>query len=97
LSILRSPGFRPSFRYYHWAISLFGSVWCIGLGLVISWGTTLAAIFLFCLLYIYIRAQGATKEWGDAVRGLRYGMARDQLLALTVKDNFHAKVRERSE
>ena len=91
LSILKSPGFRPSFRYYHWAISLFGTFWCVGLGLVISWATTLAAIFLFVLLYIYIKTQGATKEWGDAVRGLRYGIARDELLALAVKDNFHAK------
>jgi len=91
LSILRAPGFRPSFKYYHWSISLFGFFWCLGLGLVISWATTLVAVFLFIMLYLYIRAQGATKEWGDAVRGLRYGIARDELLALSVKDNFHAK------
>ena len=81
LSILRAPGFRPSFKYYHWSISLFGFFWCLGLGLVISWATTLVAVFLFIMLYLYIRAQGATKEWGDAVRGLRYGIARDELSA----------------
>jgi len=91
LSILKAPGFRPSFKYYHWSTSLLGSLWCIGLGLVISMPVTLIAMFLFLLLYIYIRRQGAVKDWGDAVRGLRYGIARDELLALAVKDNFHAK------
>ena len=43
------------------------------------------------MLYLYIRTQGAVKDWGDALRGLRYGIARDELLALAVKDNFHAK------
>jgi len=91
LSILKAPGFRPSFKYYHWSTSLLGSVWCIGLGLVISMPVTLIAMFLFLLLFIYIKSQGAVKDWGDAVRGLRYGIARDELLALAVKDNFHAK------
>ncbi|GMI01166.1 hypothetical protein TrST_g824 [Triparma strigata] len=91
LSILKAPGFRPSFKYFHWSTSLFGTVWCIGLGLVISWYVTLVAMFLFMLLYLYIRTQGAVKDWGDALRGLRYGIARDELLALAVKDNFHAK------
>ena len=91
LSILKAPGFRPSFKYFHWSASLLGAIWCVGLGLVISMPVTLIAMLLFLLLYIYIRRQGAVKDWGDAVRGLRYGIARDELLALSVKDNFHAK------
>ena len=91
LSVLKAPGFRPSFKYYHWGLSLFGFFWCLGLGFIIDAYVTVASIFMFIFLYLYIRTQGAVKEWGDTVRGLRYGMARDELLALGVKDNFHAK------
>jgi potassium/chloride transporter 4/5/6 len=91
LAILKAPGFRPTFKYFHWSLSLFGFVWCLGLGFVIDAYVTIVAIFLFVGLYAYIRTQGAVKEWGDSIRGLRYGLARDELLALNVKDNFHAK------
>ncbi|EGB07220.1 hypothetical protein AURANDRAFT_53926, partial [Aureococcus anophagefferens] len=85
LAYLKSPGFRPTWRYFHWSSALLGFFWCVGLMFTISWRgleATLALIFAFSIMY-YVRKQRISKDWGDAGAGLRFQVARDQLLALT--------------
>ena len=94
LAYLKSPGFRPTWRYFHWSSALLGFFWCVGLMFTISWRgleATLALIFAFSIMY-YVRKQRISKDWGDAGAGLRFQVARDQLLALTERSTFyHAK------
>jgi potassium/chloride transporter 4/5/6 len=33
---VRPPGFRPTFRYFHWSVSFLGFVWCLALSFLVS-------------------------------------------------------------
>lgn len=54
LGWVHAPGFRPTFRFFHKNMSLFGFFWCLGLAVVISWLMAFAAIGLIGLGYYYI-------------------------------------------
>jgi potassium/chloride transporter 4/5/6 len=94
LGFLKTPGFRPTFRYFHWSMSLFGFIWCLGLvGLVINWLSALIVFVIFVILYAYTKKQRAQKEWGDVGNVIRYVIANSALRALagTQFTDFHAK------
>ncbi|XP_067651292.1 solute carrier family 12 member 4-like isoform X1 [Haliotis asinina] len=82
LTLLRTPNWRPRFRFYHWTLSLVGLALCITLMFISSWYYALTAIALACCIYKYIEYKGAEKEWGDGIRGLAMSAARYSLLRL---------------
>lgn len=89
-TILKTPNWRPRFKYYHWTLSLFGVFLSLGLMFVTSWYYALCAIGVAFTLYKYIEYKGAEKEWGDGLTGLSMSAARFALLRL--EDNRdHAK------
>lgn len=88
---MRAPGWRPTFQYFHWSTALFGALWCVTLMFIVSWYIALVVAFLALLLLLYIKTQNAERNWGDALRGLRFNLARDQLLSLDTRAEFHAK------
>eukprot|EP00562_Extubocellulus_spinifer_P003777 CAMPEP_0178536462 /NCGR_PEP_ID=MMETSP0696-20121128/36089_1 /TAXON_ID=265572 /ORGANISM="Extubocellulus spinifer, Strain CCMP396" /LENGTH=1157 /DNA_ID=CAMNT_0020168665 /DNA_START=245 /DNA_END=3718 /DNA_ORIENTATION=+ len=55
LGWVNAPGFRPTFRFYHKNVSLFGSIVCLLLAFTISWFMAVISIGLFIINYIYIR------------------------------------------
>ena len=81
-SILRTPSWRPRFKYYHWSISLIGIFLCLLVMFLSSWIYTLCAMGLAAFIYKYIEYRGAEKEWGDGIRGLALSAARFSLLRL---------------
>ncbi|XP_033755337.1 solute carrier family 12 member 6-like isoform X2 [Pecten maximus] len=81
-TLLRTPSWRPRFRFYHWVLSLIGMALCITLMFISSWYYALAAIALAAFIYKYIEYKGAEKEWGDGIRGLAMSAARYSLLRL---------------
>jgi potassium/chloride transporter 4/5/6 len=81
-SLLRSPSWRPRFRYFHWSISLVGIFLCLLVMFLSSWFYTLCAMALAAFIYKYIEYRGAEKEWGDGIRGLALSAARFSLLRL---------------
>jgi len=94
LGLLKSPGFRPTFRYFHWFQSLVGFVWCLLLVvLVVSPTTVIGVVVLFAFLYLCTKRQKATKNWGDVGNALRYAIATTALRALagSTTSDFHAK------
>lgn len=94
LGFLKSPGFRPTFRYFHWSASLFGFIWCLALvGLVTSLFSVIVVFVIFTILYVYTKKQRAQKEWGDVGNAIRYVIANSTLkaLAATQFTDFHAK------
>lgn len=80
--LLRTPSWRPRFRYYHWAASLSGMIMCIVLMFICSWVYALVALSLAAVVYKYIEYKGAEKEWGDGMKGLQMSSARYALLRL---------------
>ncbi|XP_041417026.1 solute carrier family 12 member 4 isoform X2 [Xenopus laevis] len=81
-TLLRTPNWRPRFKYYHWALSFFGMSICLALMFICSWYYALIAILIAGMIYKYIEYQGAEKEWGDGIRGLSLSAARYALLRL---------------
>ncbi|KAG7310451.1 hypothetical protein JYU34_003233 [Plutella xylostella] len=81
-TLLKTPNWRPRFKYYHWSLSLIGLVLCISIMFMTSWFYALIAMGMAGLIYKYIEYRGAEKEWGDGLRGLALSAARYSLLRL---------------
>ncbi|XP_063824024.1 solute carrier family 12 member 4 isoform X2 [Ostrinia nubilalis] len=81
-TLLKTPNWRPRFKYYHWSLSLAGLVLCISIMFMTSWFYALIAMGMAGLIYKYIEYRGAEKEWGDGLRGLALSAARYSLLRL---------------
>lgn len=87
---LTEPSWRPRFRFHHWLLSLLGLSLCIALMFISSWYYTIVAWILAGAIYKYIEYRGASKEWGDATRGLQMSTAKRAILKLGNKP-IHAK------
>merc|ERR1712088_2457 len=81
-TLLRTPMWRPRFRYYHWSLSLIGVILCLAIMFMSSWYFALLAMGIAGVIYKYIEYRGAEKEWGDGLRGLALSAARFSLLRL---------------
>ncbi|XP_018414545.1 PREDICTED: solute carrier family 12 member 5 [Nanorana parkeri] len=81
-TLLRTPNWRPRFKYYHWTLSFLGMSLCLSLMFICSWYYALVAMLVAGLIYKYIEYRGAEKEWGDGIRGLSLSAARYALLRL---------------
>ena len=81
-TVLRTPNWRPRFKYYHWTAALLGCVLCATVMFLICWYYALFVVIFACALYKYIEYKGAEKEWGDGLNGLAMSAARYALLRL---------------
>uniref|UniRef100_A0A3P8X0J8 Solute carrier family 12 member 7a n=1 Tax=Cynoglossus semilaevis TaxID=244447 RepID=A0A3P8X0J8_CYNSE len=81
-TLLRTPNWRPRFKFYHWTLSFLGMSLCLSLMFVSSWYYALVAIVIAGCIYKYIEYRGAEKEWGDGIRGLSLNAARYALIRL---------------
>ncbi|XP_026237298.2 solute carrier family 12 member 7 isoform X2 [Urocitellus parryii] len=81
-TLLRTPNWRPRFKYYHWTLSFLGMSLCLALMFICSWYYALFAMLIAGCIYKYIEYRGAEKEWGDGIRGLSLNAARYALLRL---------------
>ncbi|KAM9693918.1 solute carrier family 12 member 7 [Trichechus inunguis] len=79
-TLLRTPNWRPRFKYYHWTLSFLGMSLCLALMFICSWYYALCAMLIASCIYKYIEYRGAEKEWGDGIRGLSLNAARYALL-----------------
>nr|CDS29060.2 solute carrier family 12 [Hymenolepis microstoma] len=87
---LKEPSWRPRFKYHHWLLSSIGVCICLMLMFISSWYYALAALAIAGGIYKYIEYKGASKEWGDATRGLQFTTATRAILALGTKP-IHTK------
>ncbi|XP_058258727.1 solute carrier family 12 member 5 isoform X1 [Hemibagrus wyckioides] len=81
-TLLRTPNWRPRFKYYHWALSFLGMSLCLSLMFICSWYYAIVAMAIAGCIYKYIEFRGAEKEWGDGIRGLSLSAARYALMRL---------------
>ncbi|XP_068092571.1 solute carrier family 12 member 7 isoform X2 [Hyperolius riggenbachi] len=79
-TLLRTPNWRPRFKYYHWTLSFLGMSLCLALMFICSWYYALVAMLIAGCIYKYIEYRGAEKEWGDGIRGLSLNAAQYALL-----------------
>ncbi|XP_036386737.1 solute carrier family 12 member 5 [Megalops cyprinoides] len=81
-TLLRTPNWRPRFKFYHWALSFLGMSLCLSLMFICSWYYAIVAMVIAGCIYKYIEFRGAEKEWGDGIRGVSLSAARFALMRL---------------
>uniref|UniRef100_A0A8C4I1T2 Solute carrier family 12 member 5a n=1 Tax=Dicentrarchus labrax TaxID=13489 RepID=A0A8C4I1T2_DICLA len=81
-TLLRTPNWRPRFKFYHWTLSFLGMSLCLTLMFICSWYYAIVAMVIAGSIYKYIEFSGAEKEWGDGIRGLSLSAARYALMRL---------------
>ncbi|KAL3801791.1 hypothetical protein HJC23_001187 [Cyclotella cryptica] len=83
---VRPPGFRPTFRYFHWSVSFLGFVWCLTLSFFISGIGTFCSMLAFLLFKAYVkksRRLAATGiKWGTLGSAVRYNIVSSILTSL---------------
>ncbi|XP_043117839.1 solute carrier family 12 member 7 isoform X2 [Puntigrus tetrazona] len=81
-TLLRTPNWRPRFKFYHWSLSFLGMSLSLSLMFVSSWYYALVVMLFSGCIYKYIEYRGAEKEWGDGIRGLSLNAAQYALIKL---------------
>jgi len=66
-SLIKSPGWRPSFRYYNLWLSLFGGVMCLIIMFLISYITALITLIFTLALYLFVSYRKPDVNWGDTL------------------------------
>lgn len=57
-TLLRTPNWRPRFKFYHWTLSLIGLILCISIMFMTSWYFALIAMGMAIIIYKYIEFRG---------------------------------------
>ncbi|XP_065666416.1 solute carrier family 12 member 2 isoform X4 [Hydra vulgaris] len=65
-SLAKSPGWRPSFKYYNLWVSLFAFLMCITIMFLINWWAALVTILFVGLLYKFVDIRKPNINWGTS-------------------------------
>ncbi|KAA0167990.1 hypothetical protein FNF27_07237 [Cafeteria roenbergensis] len=87
----RSPGWRPSFRYYSKYSSALGAAACLGMLLFLDYLSGIVAVLITGLLFLYVKhTTAANVSWGSASEGSAY-MAAVRTLSALQRTQRHVK------
>ncbi|XP_076355509.1 solute carrier family 12 member 2-like isoform X2 [Tachypleus tridentatus] len=81
-SFVRSPGFRPAFKYYNKWVSLLGALLCVAVMFIINWWTALITYAIILALYIYIHHRKPDANWGSSTQAQTYKSALSTVIKL---------------
>jgi hypothetical protein len=90
-SISRSPGWRPTFKYYSPWISLFGAIMCVVCMFLTDVNFALAAIVLAFLLCVYVSSSEPDTDWGPATDAVFFKSSVKSVMKLRRMNVHHAK------
>lgn len=57
-TLLKTPNWRPRFKYYHWTLSLLGVALNLALSIMAGWYFALAAFGIGAFIYKYVEYKG---------------------------------------
>ena len=93
----RSPGWRPTFKYYNRWLSLLGTVICLAVMFLMDYRTAIATYIIILLLYILIHTRRPDANWGSSAQSLTFLSALRSVQSLSkVEDhvkNYRPKVK----
>ena len=90
-TISRSPTWRPTWKYYHPVVSIFGIVICTVAMFLMNWIFALAVIAITAVLYCAFHwSQTATTNWGPFTQALLFTDVVDKMNKL-VSAPYHTK------
>lgn len=81
-SYSESPGWRPSFKYYHPILAAIGFIGCLLFMFLMNWYYALATLFLGAVLYKYLDVKQPDVNWGSAIEAQKYQAALSKMNAL---------------
>ncbi|OAF71195.1 K-Cl cotransporter 4, partial [Intoshia linei] len=86
-TMLKSPNWRPRFFYYHWTLSLLGTLMCMCILIIsVDWYYLIPGLLFAAFIYKYVEyyqmKSSAEKEWGDGLKGLTISAAHFSLRQL---------------
>ncbi|KAJ3416162.1 hypothetical protein HDV05_002807 [Chytridiales sp. JEL 0842] len=79
---LKTPNWRPAWKYYHWLLSALGALMALTYSFMISWIVALASLLAMGLLFKYVEYRGAQVQWGDGLEALYLQIAQKNLWTL---------------
>ncbi|XP_054160523.1 solute carrier family 12 member 1-like [Oppia nitens] len=89
-SFAKSPGFRPSFKYYNMWLSLMGAVLCLMVMFMTHWPAALGTFVIILGLYIWIQYRKPDVNWGSSTQAQTYLRALNSVYRLNLVPN-HVK------
>eukprot|EP00939_MAST-03C_sp_MAST-3C-sp1_P005003 g5003.t1 len=90
-SISKSPGWRPTFKYYNPWVSLIGAILCIVCMFLTDVYFALAAIVIAVLMYLYVSVSEPATDWGPATDSMFFMDSVKSVMKLRRKNLDHAK------
>jgi len=90
LAVSKSPGWRPSFKYFNRYTALIGSLLCLVIMFLLNWAYALAALLIAGMLFFYVYFKDPDINWGAAPQARRYYDVYKALLKLR-KTKQHIK------
>eukprot|EP01084_Bolivina_argentea_P066428 121081_1 len=93
-SLTRSPGWRPTFKYFNKWISLFGCLECIAFMFFIDYFMALITLIIGVAMYKYIEYIDPKVNWGTASEAIIYKNTCNTLLKYQQCDWNHAKIQK---
>ena len=95
-SITKSPGWRPSFKYFNPWVSLVGCILCVCVMFLMDYLTAILTFIIICVLYFWIHYRKPEANWGSSTQAAIFVSALKSVQTLTdtpehVK-NFRPKV-----
>jgi len=82
----KSPGWRPTFKFFHWITALLGAIVCVFCMFLTDVVFALAAIAIGIVLYFIIRMIGVIPDWGSAAEA---SAIKDVTVSLLNLRNYH--------
>uniref|UniRef100_A0A7E4V844 AA_permease domain-containing protein n=1 Tax=Panagrellus redivivus TaxID=6233 RepID=A0A7E4V844_PANRE len=89
-SLVKTPGWRPAFKYYNMYVSLAGAILCIVIMFVISLAHSIFICVIFALTLAYFHYHHPDVNWGDTGQAHTYRNALHSLQKLT-NTEIHVK------
>ena len=90
--ISKSPGWRPSFKYYSPYLALFATIQSIILMFLIDWIMALITVLIGLICYKYIESRNPDVNWGTTVESKLYLKGCKIALKYQAMNTEHAKI-----
>ncbi|XP_061596072.1 solute carrier family 12 member 1 [Cololabis saira] len=82
-SYAKSPGWRPSYKFYNMWLSLLGALLCCVVMFVINWWAALITYAIEILLYVFVTVKKPDVNWGSSTQAVTFVSAVGNALSLS--------------
>ncbi|KAL7753304.1 hypothetical protein RI367_001079 [Sorochytrium milnesiophthora] len=89
LAFLNTPNWRPTWKYYHWTLSVLGGLLCLCFMFLLNWMASVIGLVLIVLLQKFLHYRGAKVTWGDGMLAYDLQLAQNTLLSLERRELHH--------